>query len=135
MIKYILTDGGQVIKYDDAADVLDLPCISPNQVIKGPVSDPKELCDLWIIVRQHDEKPYTAFSLYEIQEELHILAQDIPSNNPIVGIYGAAWRKAGYNNYPKLDTLGELKAEDELVGNTFSTITYFVLYNLRGEKL
>lgn len=113
MIKYIATDGGQVICYDDKLDKMHQPVIlfQPSHIVKGPIIDPKELCDQWLVVREHDKTPIILNSFYELQDYLDIYTLNVKSNNPITGIYGAYWRLNGCTKAPILETILRLDKE------------------------
>lgn len=113
MNKYIATDGGQIIRYDDELDKMYQPFIlsQPSHIVKGPTADPKELCDQWIVVREHDKTPIVLNSFYELQDYLDVYTLNIKSNNPIIGIYGAYWRLSGCTKAPILETILRLDKE------------------------
>ena len=127
MIKYIVIDGGKVVCYDDKADKMDQPMIlsQPNHIIKGPTADPKELCDQWLVVREHDKTPIVLNSFYELQDYLDVYTLNIKSNNPIIGIYGAYWRTLGASDMPILQPI--FKLETDLTINFDHNDRYFEL--------
>ena len=127
MIKYITTDGGQVICYNDEANKMDQPVLlsQPSHIIKGPTTDPKELCDQWLVIRKHDKTPIILNSFYELQDYLDIYILNIKSNNPITGIYGAYWRTLGASGMPILQPI--FKLDTNLAINFEKNINYLDL--------
>ena len=68
--------------------------------------DIHHVCDRCVIKTKYDHEPlYGTF--YELSSYIESWKKNIPSNNPVTGIYGGIWTESGFELICKLTQEGE----------------------------